>query len=314
MKQDSHAAYEAAQQRAAFYRFTDPGYLRISGQDRVDFLQRQSTNDLRLLKPGNTILSVLTSPKARALSLPGRSAATSSFLQSRIFFMDNVSVHQVSERFVQYDLLGPASGELIAVLGAFHLPAVDEIVSLQIGGDEIRIFGSNGLISPGYRVLVPEVLDVDIRRLLRENGAEELPGGSYDLIRVERGIPGPGGELSEAYTPLEVGLDQAVAENKVCYTGQEVITRQITYDKVNRQLSGMRFEGEVLPGGRLLSEGKAVGVITSVAHSPRFGWIGLAVIKRPHHTPGVDLQVEVPGPEDEACTLYSAVVNSLPFH
>jgi folate-binding protein YgfZ len=49
---------------------------------------------------------------------------------------------------------------------------------------------------------------------------------------VEAGLPAAGHELVEEYTPLEAGLEWAISDAKGCYTGQEVIARQITYDKV----------------------------------------------------------------------------------
>ena len=46
--------------------------------------------------------------------------------------------------------------------------------------------------------------------------------------------PPPAPRLTGEYSPLEAGLAWACAENKGCYTGQEIIARQITYDKVTR--------------------------------------------------------------------------------
>ena len=81
-------------------------------------------------------------------------------------------------------------------------------------------------------------------------------------------------------------MEHAVSGNKGCYPGQEVIARQLTYDKVTQRLVGLRLDEPVAPGGRLLAEGKPVGVITSAAVSPRFGAIALGVVKRPHHEVG----------------------------
>jgi folate-binding protein YgfZ len=337
MNQDLLDAYGAAYQSAAFYRIRDAGCLRISGEDRIDFLQRQTTNDLRILKTGIGLLSVLTSPNARildvlyvyqdesrtagamaaeraiiAVTLPGRARLTEKFLQSRIFFMDKVSVQRLDDQHVQYELLGPEAEEVIKSLGAGHAPHGDELLALPVEGCTIRIFKTRGTIGLGYRLIVPASLTGDYSTTLKEAGAEELQVENFQLLLVENGVPGADYELTEAYTPLEVRITTAVAENKGCYTGQEVITRQITYDKVNRHLAGVRFEGQVVPGQRLLAEGKVVGTVGSVVLSPLFDWIGLAVIKRPHHLPGVSLQVESPGP-DTGSNLVGGIVTPLPF-
>ena len=62
-------AYQAAIQHAAYFLQPNPGFLRLGGSDRIDFMQRQSTNDLRQLSPGHSLLTVLTSPTARILDV-----------------------------------------------------------------------------------------------------------------------------------------------------------------------------------------------------------------------------------------------------
>ena len=90
-------SYEAALEDAAYFYQSDAGLLNLSGSDRIDFLQRQTTNDLNLLTSNRVVNTVLTSPTARildvfclidngetirALSLPGRHAETEAFLRT----------------------------------------------------------------------------------------------------------------------------------------------------------------------------------------------------------------------------------------
>ena len=62
-------AYEAALKIAAYFYQPQAGFLRLSGADRVDFLQRQTTNDLRQLTASRTVSTVLTSSTARILDV-----------------------------------------------------------------------------------------------------------------------------------------------------------------------------------------------------------------------------------------------------
>jgi len=49
----------------------------------------------------------------------------------------------------------------------------------------------------------------------------------------------------------------------------------------NRGVRGVRFDGAVVePGAEVRVDGAAVGRITSVVDSPRFGPIGLGVLRR----------------------------------
>ena len=116
-------------------------------------------------------------------------------------------------------------------------------------------------------------------------------------------------ELTEDYTPLEIGLGAYVADDKGCYTGQEVIARQTNYDKITQRLVGLEMASETQPATRLWAEGKSVGKITSTARSPRFGHIALAVVKRPYDRVGTLLQVNNVAPPVEA----EVTVVDLPF-
>jgi len=62
-------AYEAALKGAVHFHQPQTGFLRVAGRDRLDFLQRQTTNDLRLLSADRSVSTVLTSPTARIFDL-----------------------------------------------------------------------------------------------------------------------------------------------------------------------------------------------------------------------------------------------------
>jgi folate-binding Fe-S cluster repair protein YgfZ len=107
---------------------------------------------------------------------------------------------------------------------------------------------------------------------------------------------------------LETGLEWAVAGGKGCYTGQEVIARQMTYDKITQHLVGLHLGNSARPGQRIWADGKPVGIVTSAVRSPRFGEIALAIIKRPHHQAGTLVRVG-----DTDTLSLPATVSSLPF-
>jgi folate-binding protein YgfZ len=289
----------------SFYIHPSPGLLRLSGEHRRDFLQRQTSNDLRPLAAGRAIQTVLTSPTARildvltlieagerllAITLPGRSAATARFLKSRIFFMDRVTVEDESAAWQQVDVFDVGLVERLA--GA--VPAPGQVVEAEWG----KIVGNGGLIDDGWRLLIAaEKVPFDFAQ-----GAS-LTSQEYAIHQVERGHPSPTVELTEAYTPLETGLQALVADNKGCFTGQEVLARQVNYDKITRHLSGIRLQAPVDAGTPVMAEGKAAGEITSSGVSSRFGPIALAVLRRPHHEAETAVMAgDVPG-----------VVAALPF-
>ena len=293
--------HQAALQDAVFTILPDAGYLRISGADRVDFLNRQTTNDVRLLRPEQSVTTVLTTATARmidvltlvdlgdalgAITLAGHAAATAKHFQGKIFFMDKVAVEDASATVVQIDLDGPKAGALLRNFGVEAASAQDAVTTTDFAGSELRVIARKGLAGPGFQLLAPVAVAETLQQALAEAGFVQLTPETYDILRIEAGLPASNSELSEDYNPLEAGLDAAISESKGCYTGQEIIARQITYDKVTKQLVGLRLEVMVEPGSLVEMEGKKVGTVTSVADSSRFGPIALAYLKRPHHQPG----------------------------
>jgi folate-binding protein YgfZ len=312
--------YDAALSGAAYYVRREGGYLRLSGSTRLDFIQRQTTNDVTLLSDDRAVTTVLTTSTARILdvwqmvqeddsvgiiTLPGNASSTASFLQGKIFFMDDVAVEDRSEAVAQIELIGPEIGSLLQDFGLPELLSPDQVCPIEIMGVGGRVVGQRANMG-GALLLVPSAGAQKVVAALEETGVVLLAPASVDTLRVEAGLPAPGTELTEDYTPLEVGLDYAISDSKGCYTGQEVIARQLTYDKVTRRLVGLRLQAPVSAGAVVSVEGRSVGVVTSYADSPRFGSIALAYVKRPYHEPGV----QAAAGESEGV---KAVVELLPF-
>lgn len=298
--------YQAALEASVYYIQTQAGCLRIGDQDRIAFLQRQTTNDLSSLSTERSVLTVLVSPTARildvlrvcqvgdeliVLTLPGHGGDTSHYLKKRIFFMDKVRLEDESQRFVQVDLEGPLAGATLLSLGFSMTPGLDEVAMGETGGEAVIANGQRGLGDTGYRLLVPSIVWNEVEQKLAGAGAEQLSHESHHILRVEAGLPAAGAELTEEFTPLEAGLDYAVSGAKGCYTGQEVLARQTIHDKVTQHLVRLQLETPTQAGDRLWAGGKPVGMITSTAVSPRFGPIALGIVKRPHHEDGREITV-----------------------
>ena len=166
------SGYQQVSTGIAYYHQKQSGCLRISGRDRVDFLQRQTTNNLTRLLPDRSIVTVLTSPTARildvlrlildgdqiiALPLAGYSSNTASFLKNRIFFMDQVEVADVSADLCQFDLEGSGISGFINDLDLVHQPiAEDQVIDWELNGAKVKLVGQPGFAGLGLRLLAPE--------------------------------------------------------------------------------------------------------------------------------------------------------------
>jgi folate-binding protein YgfZ len=315
--------YLAINQGATYY-YRDPGgYMRIDGVDRIDFLQRQSTNDLGDIKDGQTLFTVLTSPTARIIdmfqlmeerdslfvvTLPGREVNTSEFLKRKIFFNDKVKITDLTEIYIQYLIEGVDSFSVIQELGFEPPLEVNDFISQTLDGSPIKVISEEGFQGQAYRLIFPFEIAGRIDAAIQELDVLPLLPETMNSLRVVAGKPGYKVELTEAYSPLEVKLEWAVSSKKGCYTGQEVIARQMAYDKVTKSLVGFSTSEIAAVGSDIFYEDRRVGRITSVTDLPIYGPLALGVVKRPFNKEETIVSISMVATEN------NGVVRGLPFN
>lgn len=305
----SDLAYQQAKQSAVYYIEPNPGIFLVNGEDRVDFLQRQTTNELENRSLHNAVTTVLTSPIGRILdvfqvlfgentltviTLPGHGTPTTNFLKGKVFFNDNVTLEEVSSNFALIELIGPGAEAVLQEglqLGT-DIPTPEKYLSLTVDDAQIIITTLVGPVGvPGFLLIVPSKSNHTITAKLQSAGASSIDFDTREILRIEAGTPGAKAELTQDYTPLETDLRFAVSETKGCYTGQEVIARQINYDKVTKKLIQLKLVEDVTPGAKVQFNEKNVGKITSAVNSPLYGPIALALLRRPFPEPGTSVTV-----------------------
>ena len=308
---DAQEGYRALTIGAALLVRPTAGVLRASDTDRADFLHRMTTNDINRLTPSRTAVTVLTSPTARIsyvftvvcqqdnlLLLPslGEATALERHLRGQIFFMDNVKIADLSEEYQRVRVMGPEAADLLTKSG-FPVQSLDDDawIAAELEGEATAVLLKQlGYDVPGFEMIVPTVMLPTVQSQLTDAGVVLIDEDTYETYRIELGRPAPGHELTDAYNPLEAGLRWACSDDKGCYTGQEIIARQITYDKITKSLVGIRSEQLLAVGTDLRVDGRSVGTVTSSSQSPTLDVpIALAIVKRPHQAVGTELTTEV---------------------
>ncbi len=296
--------YDLLRNGAAFEIRTTSGVLALTDNDRVDFLQRMTTNDIAALKPDESTVTVLPSPTARVLfaftvvaqeetllclPAPGQTEALSKHLRSQIFFMDKVKVADLSEAQVRIRLMGPQANAVLNEMGVANVDSADDGAVLK--HDMCLAVKQVRHEIPGFELIVPVDAQAALIEKLNDAGAAQVSDeAALTARRIELGRPAVAHELVDTYSPLESGLAWTCAENKGCYTGQEIIARQITYDKVTKTLVGLTSEAPFNESDDVLVDGRSAGQVTSVGHSPALDkFVGLAVLKRPHNEAGTQV-------------------------
>ena len=228
------AGYQAARDGAAILDQGGHARLWLGGDDRIAFLQRLTTNEMRL-RPGQGTVTILTSPIARILAVftiqvqptgllllagPGQGPAIFNTLRTQIFFNDRVALEGRGGVLAQFALLGPQACDVLAQAGAgdtSDLPLFGWR-TVTIAGVDLTVQRIEGLGSQGFLLLAPTPAAQAVRAAILRAGAASLSEDAYQVLRVEAGVPAPGAELTEDVTPLEAGLRRFCDDHKGCYT------------------------------------------------------------------------------------------------
>lgn len=299
--------YDALTTGAALLERPEAGLLLLTDADRHDFLHRMTTNEINKLPVGAATVTVLTNPTARMLfaftvlartdalwllPAPGQTAALEHHLRGQIFFMDKVKVQNISDQYHRCRLMGPLAERVLTNAGFAVATLADDRWLEQ---EDCIILKQTKFDVPGFEVIAPQGYYATLVTKLVDDGAVLLSDeNAYQSYRVELGRPQAGHEVTDAFNPLEAGLAWTCADNKGCYTGQEIIARQVTYDKITKSLVGLRSNRQLPVGAELMDEsGRAVGTVTSAVESQGLGVpLALAIIKRPQNAPGTLLTID----------------------
>jgi folate-binding protein YgfZ len=270
---------------------SERGKLALSGGDARSFLQGQVTNDVERLEAGRGCYAAFLTPKGKMLGdlrivdagdellLDTERVALQGLFNMIRRFSIGYDV-ELRKRTLERGLLSLIGPDAAALAGAVTL-AEDEhahvVVEVPGTGLEARAIRTDVGID-----LLCDSADTDsLRAALGDAGAPAVGEAAVECLRVERGRPRYGIDLDDSVIPQEAGLNErAVSFTKGCYVGQETVARLYYRGKPNRQLRGLRLSALTEPGGELAYEGRVVGHVASIAQSPRFGPIALALVRR----------------------------------
>ena len=230
-------------------------YVRVSGRDAADYLQRVLSNDIAALDRGDSCEALLLTPKARVIATltVWRRGEEDFLLLSEPELGEAVRSQLLRGRFA-------ARCEIEA----------EEHRSMIVFGN-----GASGLPNRDYGLPAFEVLDA---------AAEpELEPEELELLRIRAATPRFGREIDDRVLPAEAGLvDRAVSFTKGCYPGQEPIARLHHRGHANRGLRVLRIEAEESPpyDAELMLDGKVVGRVTSAARDEDGAIVALAYVRR----------------------------------
>ncbi|GAA2843202.1 YgfZ/GcvT domain-containing protein [Nonomuraea rubra] len=223
--------------------------IRISGADRLKWLNDLTSQKLDTLKPGEWTQTL-------DLDLQGR-------VQHHLTLTDDgVSILAHVEPGTAQSLIDYL--DRMRFMLRVEVSAADDLAVLSTATEDF---------------LVP-------RAELADHLGKPLAGlWAYEALRIEAHRPRLGFETDHKTIPHEVGwIGGAVHLSKGCYRGQETVARVHNLGHPPRRLVFLHLDGSVdtLPahGAPVIFESQEVGVVGSAARHHELGPIALAVIKR----------------------------------
>jgi glycine cleavage system T protein len=326
---DPREEYQAVREQVGLIDLSFRAQIRMTGEDRVAFLQGMVSNDVKALRSGEGCAATLLTEQGRIvadlrvyaldtcllLDVDARIKEKLIEALSRFIIADDVEMEDLSETQLTLALQGPLSPQALAAAGLSAAPSkMFQHVEAILAGAAVRLIRTDDTGEDGYEILVPRGHAESVWQMLLQVGAPLglRPVGliALNTLRIEAGIPWYGVDMDEGRIVLEVGLEQAINFKKGCYLGQEVVERASARGHVNRKLTGLLMQGNTLPasGDKLFHDAQEVGWVTSAVVSPRLDRpIALGYVRREHLVPGTQLRIDRQG------TPVIAEITALPF-
>ncbi len=230
---------------------SDRGFVVVSGPDAFSFLQALVSADLDGVADGDAVHSLLLSPQGK-LDVDFRLLRVD---DDAWLDCDSGLGAQLAASLNRFKIRVDAevvdrTGELgmLTHVGGIDPPAPDAPDGVQV----VPTRWGHDLVGPRERLPHHDVVDPV----------------AYDAWRIEQGIPVQPVDVDETTIPQEAFLEvDAVSFTKGCFLGQELVCRIDTRGHVNRFLRRFtEIEGDwPVPGAEVVSDGKVVGALTSVA-------------------------------------------------
>ena len=286
--------YKAFRESAVLVPLLSTTPLKITGEDRLDFLHGQVSNEVKGLKVDEHNISLMLNVKGHALAQmqvfrrtedlfiaveSGAGELVKQQFAAHIVF-DKVEISDLGDTLASMTLLGYKSKQLLGDnLG--KIPQENNFIYIPLASSKV-------LLNISWRSLYPafdlHVLKKDAPILfdsLIKAGA--IPAGEelLDTARVEAGIANATYEGGEGALPQEIGLENAISYQKGCYLGQEIMARIEARGNVRKELAMLLLEEIPANNEKIVrANGQSVGKIGTLVNHPSKGYMVLASLRK----------------------------------
>jgi folate-binding protein YgfZ len=277
---------------AGIHPLTETVWIRVTGEDRVRWLNGMATNAIQDLQSNHGNYNFFLTAQGRiqgdatifatpdALLLETEAANVPSLIAhlDRFIIMDDVELADISATRTGLLIAGPQAPALLIQL---NLPA-ENLAALQMNstiwhGGEVTLIHAHSPRIPRYELWSDPATIAALTTALEAAGATPCDAQTFEALRVLEHTPRYGIDIRNSETAKELPQEtayqgspsRALHFSKGCYLGQEIVERINSRGNVHRTFTAFHLEGTLPPAGtHLEAEGKQIGELTTVATIP----------------------------------------------
>jgi folate-binding protein YgfZ len=275
---------------AAVAKLPEVGWLRVTGSDRVRWLNGMVTNSIQQLAPGEGCYNFVLNAQGRiqgdltaflvedAILIETDRSQMEKLLAhlNHFIIMDDVELAEVSDRSGLL-LAGPQAESILKKLDLAAAPHASlGLHSTAWHAAPVELIHAHSPLVPRFEIWSDLSTVLEIDRALTDAGASPASAEALDDLRILSGTPRYGVDIRDTEKakdlPQETAQTHALHFTKGCYLGQEIVERIHSRGNVHRTFAGFRLAGAMPERGTVLlaqsgpeGESKPVGEVTSVA-------------------------------------------------
>jgi aminomethyltransferase len=288
---DTRAEFQALRSGCGIYRLGSRVKIRLTGTDRVRWLNGMVTNNIRDLAPNHGAYCFLLNAQGHIQAdlyafnmgdsllldtdLAQREKVLAHF--DKFIIMDDVEVADVTSSINAVGIAGPQASHALHTAGV----QTPELAALELCTPkcdcacncvQCTVLRCDHPAGNFYEIwLAPDQVKPTWDALIAA-GATAVGTDTLELHRISAGIPRFGLDIRERDLPQETSQMRSLSFTKGCYLGQEIVERIRSRGAVHRQFTAFLVEGPLPnPGTKIQladQPEKEVGEITTSATLP----------------------------------------------
>lgn len=295
---DTDAEYRAPRENVGMWDLAPLNKWEFTGPDATAAIQRMHSNDIVGMSVGQVRYGAFLDADGLMIDdgtvfkfADDRYWVMTNGMERQDYFTENTQGLEVQVVYRSFELpnlqvQGPRSRDFLSGLTDADLSSLKYFWFLpeqvKVGGVPVTLARTGFSGELGFELFVDANDAEDLWKAVHGAGAQPYGVGVIEPIRIETGMIVTDYDYEpHARTPFDFSMDRLVATGKASATfnGRDALTA-IAQDPPNR-FKTVKWDGDVTPeyGSPITKDGEEVGVCTSPCQSPKFGGIGLAILR-----------------------------------